>query len=600
MKPASARHPLERVGRRAAGGERREHAQRPVGEVGLGSEQRRGDPVAGEAVEGERGFQRGGAAAGDQDVRGHAGSFGAGAAARRPGQRRVVTCGKPAVERRAAPDGGPHRRAVALRAMHLLIAGGGPAALEGALAVQRLAGERVRDHAAQRPRRRSSTARSPSPSRSGSPPRSASRCRSSPPSAASSCGSSALLRDRPRRAPRAHRRDGELPYDALLLALGAAAEEAIPGALTFRGPEDTARLRAALEHLHAGEPLRVAFVAGTETAWTLPLYELALLTARWADERGLALEPWVVTWEHRPLTIFGEEAATAVAELLADAGVRLWTGAFAEAVEDGRLWISVEGGLPVDLAVALPRPVGRRIPGPARRRARLRAGRRALAACPACRRLRRRRHDVATAQAGRARDPAGRRGRRRDRRRGRRRRRGRGVPAGAARDAAHRRTVRATCAALPASAARPRDDAPWWPPHKIAGPRARPLPDRPPRAARSSRFRPEVAAMSSKPTPPPLRVLVAGGGVAALEAVLALRALARDRVAIELLAPAGDFVAAPVVGALAVQRRAGAARAARPPAGARRHPPPRLARRRRHRRARGAHDRRRPAGLRPA
>src|SRR6476619_7835689 len=39
----------------------------------------------------------------------------------------------------------------------------------------------------------------------------------------------------------------------------------------------------------------------------------------------------------------------------------------------------------------------------------------------------------------------------------------------------------------------------------------------------------------------PLRVLVAGGGVAALEAVLALRSLAGDLVAIELLAPGTDF-----------------------------------------------------------
>ena len=44
---------------------------------------------------------------------------------------------------------------------------------------------------------------------------------------------------------------------------------------------------------------------------------------------------------------------------------------------------------------------------------------------------------------------------------------------------------------------------------------------------------------------PPLRVLVAGGGVAALEAVLALHALAGERVSIELLAPGGDFVARP-------------------------------------------------------
>ena len=39
----------------------------------------------------------------------------------------------------------------------------------------------------------------------------------------------------------------------------------------------------------------------------------------------------------------------------------------------------------------------------------------------------------------------------------------------------------------------------------------------------------------------PLRVLIAGGGVAALEAVLALRSLAGDRVRLELLAPATAF-----------------------------------------------------------
>src|SRR4051794_1192710 len=42
-----------------------------------------------------------------------------------------------------------------------------------------------------------------------------------------------------------------------------------------------------------------------------------------------------------------------------------------------------------------------------------------------------------------------------------------------------------------------------------------------------------------------LRVLIAGGGVAALEAVLALRALAGDRVGLQLLAPGEDFVQRP-------------------------------------------------------
>src|SRR5690349_271543 len=44
---------------------------------------------------------------------------------------------------------------------------------------------------------------------------------------------------------------------------------------------------------------------------------------------------------------------------------------------------------------------------------------------------------------------------------------------------------------------------------------------------------------------PPLRVLVAGGGVAALETVLALHAFAGDKVVLDLLAPAGEFVERP-------------------------------------------------------
>jgi sulfide:quinone oxidoreductase len=43
--------------------------------------------------------------------------------------------------------------------------------------------------------------------------------------------------------------------------------------------------------------------------------------------------------------------------------VRVWTGAFAESFEDGKLWVSMEGGLPVEIAVALPRLVGPRIEG---------------------------------------------------------------------------------------------------------------------------------------------------------------------------------------------------------------------------------------------
>ena len=51
--------------------------------------------------------------------------------------------------------------------------------------------------------------------------------------------------------------------------------------------------------------------------------------------------------------------------------------------------------------------------------------------------------------------------------------------------------------------------------------------------------------MNSNPHTP-FRVLIAGGGVAGLEAALALRELAGDRVATTLLAPAAEFVYRPM------------------------------------------------------
>jgi NADH dehydrogenase FAD-containing subunit len=45
---------------------------------------------------------------------------------------------------------------------------------------------------------------------------------------------------------------------------------------------------------------------------------------------------------------------------------------------------------------------------------------------------------------------------------------------------------------------------------------------------------------------PPFRVLIAGGGVAGLEAALALRDLAGDRVSTTLLAPEPEFVYRPM------------------------------------------------------
>jgi sulfide:quinone oxidoreductase len=243
----------------------------------------------------------------------------------------------------------------------VLIAGGGPAALEGALELQRLAEDRVRI-----------TLIAPG-----------SQFAHRPLAVAEPFGLGRVARFSLSRlaaergfgyvqdavaavdvaGQRAHTANGDtIPFDALLIAVGARGDEALPGALTFHGSDDVPALRDRLERLPTG-PRRIAFVAAPTTAWTLPLYELAVTTASWATDQDLTIETWLVTHEARVLGAFGEDVAVRVAELLENAGVRLWTGALARRVEGGRLWLDIEGGLPVDLAVALPRLVGPRIPG---------------------------------------------------------------------------------------------------------------------------------------------------------------------------------------------------------------------------------------------
>jgi sulfide:quinone oxidoreductase len=244
---------------------------------------------------------------------------------------------------------------------HVVIAGGGPAALEGALKLQLLAADRARITLLA-----SDAAFAYRPLAVAEPFGLAPPVRFSLPELAAERGF-AFVRDALAGVDAPARRlrtagGRTMAYDALLVAVGARAEPALPGALTFRGSEDAGALRGRLESL-SREIARVAFVATPATAWTLPLYELAVMTSRWASEQELALETWLVTHEDRALGVFGDEVAVRVADLLEDAGVRLWTGAFAQCVEDGRLWLDLEGGLPVDLAVALPQPTGRHIEG---------------------------------------------------------------------------------------------------------------------------------------------------------------------------------------------------------------------------------------------
>jgi sulfide:quinone oxidoreductase len=160
--------------------------------------------------------------------------------------------------------------------------------------------------------------------------------------------------------------DGErMPYDVLLVAAGAVPTRPFEAATVFSGSEnDVETLHGLVQDVEGGYTNRVAFVVPEGASWPLPLYELALMLAERAYDMSASLEVHVVTPEDRPLAAFGPEASTEVARLLKDAGIVLHTGTRAERVESAHLRLSPSGQeLDVLRVVTLPRLVGRRFPG---------------------------------------------------------------------------------------------------------------------------------------------------------------------------------------------------------------------------------------------
>ncbi|HWK26913.1 MAG TPA: FAD-dependent oxidoreductase [Solirubrobacter sp.] len=144
---------------------------------------------------------------------------------------------------------------------------------------------------------------------------------------------------------------GRLPYDRLIVAVGARPVEGVPGAILFRGPASAGAVEGAL----AGASERVLFTLPAGAGWTLPLYELALLAAH---EHPGGPEFVVVTPERRPLEIFGPAASDALARLLDRAGVRFIGESVAEHVLGGSLATADGRLLSADAVVALPRARG--------------------------------------------------------------------------------------------------------------------------------------------------------------------------------------------------------------------------------------------------
>jgi sulfide:quinone oxidoreductase len=155
-----------------------------------------------------------------------------------------------------------------------------------------------------------------------------------------------------------------IPYDHLVLATGARATPAHAHTITFGEDREEEALHGLLRDAEEGYAKRIAFVVPNEATWVLPLYELALMTAREAWGMGADwLEFVVVSPEDRPLAIFGGAASETVAELLEGAGIE-FVGSAYTTVERGHLILD-PGGRRIDVnrVVSLPRLEGLQIPG---------------------------------------------------------------------------------------------------------------------------------------------------------------------------------------------------------------------------------------------
>ncbi|MFT3863345.1 MAG: FAD-dependent oxidoreductase [Solirubrobacterales bacterium] len=244
----------------------------------------------------------------------------------------------------------------------VLVAGGGVAALETALALDHLAGDRVQV-----------TISSPRRDFVYRPyavgvPYGASRVANLDLARLAAAAGAAYRDDSIASVDTANRlaatHDGEtIPYDDLIVCPGAKLLWPVPGAITFWGIADEGDVAKVMASIGGGVARRVAFTMPVTESWALPLYELALLARTKLDQAGQDAELVVVTPEDAPLQVFGRGAAEGMAELLAERRIELITGTHPLRFVDGQLETVPAGKLPFDAVVSLPKLEGRRIRG---------------------------------------------------------------------------------------------------------------------------------------------------------------------------------------------------------------------------------------------
>jgi sulfide:quinone oxidoreductase len=156
---------------------------------------------------------------------------------------------------------------------------------------------------------------------------------------------------------------GVIGYDVLAVCVGCRAERHSARGLSFAGSDQVELMNGLLADIEGGYTRRLVFLA-TEIGWPLPLYELALMTARRAYDAGVDTTMALVTPESSPLGLFGPEAGAAVSQLLQDAGIEIIAGQHGTVAVSGHVVLEPSGRIVrAERVVTLPDLRGPRVSG---------------------------------------------------------------------------------------------------------------------------------------------------------------------------------------------------------------------------------------------